>query len=78
MTSQTAHPRTILITGPYQSGKTALLESILHMTGALHRKPEPGKRAFGDQSAEAKSLEMGTEMNIASCSFMGETYHFLD
>jgi elongation factor G len=71
--------RVIALVGPYQSGKTTLLEEILHRCGAVTR---PGTIAagttFGDQSPEARAHLMSVEMNIARLSFMGDDYVFLD
>ena len=71
-------PRAIAFIGPYQSGKTSLLESILCHTGAAHRKAANGSRIFGDTSAEAKAREMGTELNVATTEFMGDRYFLMD
>lgn len=72
-------PRVIALVGPYQSGKTMLLEEILHRCGSL---PRPGTIAagstFGDQSPEARAHQMSVELNIARTKFMGEDYVFLD
>lgn len=73
----TGEVRVVALVGPYQSGKTALLESILVTCGALARKGGNG-RLFGDTSAEAKARAMGVELNIAQAEYMGERYVFLD
>ncbi len=72
------NPRVIAIVGPQSSGKTSLLESILCQTSALERRSGNGIRLFGDTSHEAKARTMGTEINVASTQFMGDTYTFLD
>jgi elongation factor G len=71
--------RVIALVGPYQSGKTTLLEEILHRCGAVPRpgKPSDGS-SFGDASPEARAHQMTVEANIARCSFMGDDYVFLD
>jgi elongation factor G len=72
-------PRTIALVGPYLSGKTTLLESILFITGAIHRKGLAlNGNMTGDSSAEAKAHHMGVELNVASCDYLGDTYTFLD
>ncbi|MEX6723474.1 elongation factor G [Parapedomonas caeni] len=68
--------RVVALVGPYQSGKTSLLESILAVTGQLTRRP--GTRVFGDTSPEARTREMGVELNVAHTEFMGERYAFID
>ena len=73
-----AGPRAIALIGPYQSGKTSLLESILNTTGTNMRPSDDGRRFFGDTSAEAKAQEMGIELNVATCEFMGDRFFFID
>ncbi|HXV74610.1 MAG TPA: elongation factor G, partial [Sphingomonadales bacterium] len=72
-------PRAIAIVGPYLSGKTTLLESILAMTGRVNRKgAQPGLRLFGDTSAESKEQAMGIDLNAATTEFLEDTFFFLD
>jgi elongation factor G len=72
-------PRCIAIVGPFQSGKTALLEAILERTGAITRAGRAADRnTVGDASAEARDHAMSVEPNVASCEFMGETFTFID
>lgn len=72
-------PRAIAIVGPYQSGKTSLLERILFTTGDLNRKSvSGGARVFGDTSPEAKNQSMGIDLNVATTEFMGDRLYFLD
>lgn len=72
-------PRTIALVGPYLSGKTTLMENILFITGAIHRKGTAVQgNMTGDSSTEAKSHQMGIELNVASCDYLGDTYTFLD
>ncbi|HVL73052.1 MAG TPA: GTP-binding protein, partial [Beijerinckiaceae bacterium] len=74
-----AGPRCIAIVGPFQSGKTTLLEEILARTGAIER---PGRVAdgssVGDGSAEARAHAMSVEPNVARAEFMGESFTFVD
>jgi elongation factor G len=71
--------RCIALVGPFQSGKTTLLEAILARTGAIPRQGtvEAGS-TVGDASAEARHHKMGVEASFATTSFLGETYTFLD
>ena len=72
-------PRCIALVGPYQSGKTTLLEAILYRCGAIPRQGRlADKNTIGDASSEARSLGMGVEVNVATANFMGESFTFLD
>jgi elongation factor G len=72
-------PRTIALIGPYLSGKTTLLENILYVTEAVHRKGTVTQgNTVGDSSGEARAHGMGVEVNVASCDYLGDTYTFLD
>jgi elongation factor G len=65
--------------GPFQSGKTTLLEAILARTGAIQRQGtvEAGT-TVGDASKEARHHKMSTELTVAATEFMGDSYTFLD
>ena len=76
---RTAGPRLIALVGPFQSGKTTLLESILARTGALQRQGRvPDGTSIGDASPEARAHVMSTEPNIASTDYLGDRYTFID
>src|SRR5256714_11754885 len=72
-------PRCIALVGPFQSGKTTLLEAILARTGAIPRQGtvEAGS-SVGDASAEARHHKMSVELSVATTSFLGDTYTFID
>ena len=72
-------PRCIALVGPFQSGKTSLLEAMLAHSGAIQRvgTVEAGN-TVGDASAEARAHGMSTEMNVATIDFFGDAYTFLD
>jgi elongation factor G len=75
----TAGPRCIAIVGPFQSGKTTLLEAILERTGAISRAGRvAGGDSVGDASAEARAHGMSIEPNVARVDFLGETMTFVD
>ncbi len=72
-------PRTVALVGPYGSGKTSLLESLLVVTGAIQRKGNVAqKNSVGDASSEARARQMSVEVNCASTEFMGERFTILD
>src|ERR1700733_10729941 len=72
-------PRCIALVGPFQSGKTTLLEAILARTGAIARQGnvETGN-TVGDGSAEARHHRMSVALTVATTPFMGDSYTFLD
>jgi elongation factor G len=74
-----AGPRCIAIVGPFQSGKTTLLESILERTGAIGRSGRVTTGdSVGDASAEARAHGMSIEPNVATVGFLGDTMTFVD
>jgi elongation factor G len=65
--------------GPFQSGKTTLLEAILSRTGAIQRQGAvDAGTTVGDASKEARHHQMSVELSVATTSFMGESYTFID
>jgi elongation factor G len=72
-------PRCIALVGPFQSGKTTLLEAILARTGAVARQGavEAGT-TVGDGSKEARHHLMSVELSVATTTFMGESVTFID
>src|SRR6187399_849346 len=72
-------PRCIALVGPFQSGKTTLLEAILARTGAIPRQGtvEAGS-TVGDASAEARHHKMSVELSVATTTFLGDSYTFID
>ncbi len=72
-------PRCIALVGPFQSGKTTLLEAILARTGAVQRQGtvEAGT-TIGDASREARHHKMSVEDTIATTTFMEDRYTFID
>src|SRR3954462_2223017 len=72
-------PRCIALVGPFQSGKTTLLEAILARTGAIPRAGSVDQgSSVGDSSAEARNHKMGVSLTAATTSFMGDIYTFID
>ena len=72
-------PRCIALVGPFQSGKTTLLEAILARTGAVQRQGTvDAGTSVGDASKEARGHKMSVEATFATTSFMDENYVFVD
>lgn len=71
--------RNVAIVGPYSSGKTTLLESLLYVTQAITRKGkiEDGN-TVGDGTPEARDRAMTAELNAACTEYGGIRFTFLD
>ena len=65
--------------GPFQSGKTTLLEAILARTGAIQRQGTvDAGTTVGDASKEARHHKMSVELAVATTDFMDDSYTFID
>ena len=74
-----AGPRLIAILGPFQSGKTSLLESLLARGGGVPRQGSVRDRtSIGDSSPEARAHAMSVEPNIAHVDYLGDRLTFVD
>src|SRR6476620_1913621 len=72
-------PQCIALVGPFQSGKTTLLEAILARTGAIQRQGTvDAGTTVGDASKEARHHKMSVEATFATTNFMGDSYTFVD
>ena len=74
-----AGPRLIAIVGPFQSGKTSLLEGLLARGGGVAR--QGGVRegtSVGDSCNEARAHQMSVEPNVAHVDYMGDRITFVD
>ncbi len=77
--NQTTGPRCIALVGPFQSGKTTLLEAILARTGAIKSAGSvDAGTSVGDASPEARHHKMGVGLTAAATTFMGDSYTFID
>jgi elongation factor G len=72
-------PRCIALVGPFQSGKTTLLEAILARTDAIQRQGTVDTgTTVGDASKEARHHHMSVELTVATTTFMDDSYTFID
>src|SRR5436309_3287285 len=72
-------PRCIALVGPFQSGKTTLLEAILARTGAIKNAGSvDAGTSVGDASPEARHHKMGVGISAATTTFIGDSYTFID
>lgn len=71
--------RNVAIVGPYLSGKTTLLESLLFVTGAISRKGSIKEgNTVGDGVTEARDRQMSVEVSVASTEYQDIRFTFLD
>ncbi len=71
--------RNVAIVGPYLSGKTTLLESLLFVTGAISRKGNvKDGNTVGDSNAEARERNMTVEVTAASTEYNDVRFTFID
>jgi elongation factor G len=78
-TGRSRNPRCAALVGPYLSGKTTLLEALLHASGATTRRgTQKEGNTVGDSAHEARARQMSTETNVAHCAFLGDEWTFLD
>jgi elongation factor G len=71
--------RNVAIVGPYSSGKTSLLESILFVTGAITRKGSIKEgNTVSDSSPESRDRSMSVEASVASTTYQDIDFTFLD
>ena len=79
VTEPPSAPRCAALVGPYLSGRTSLLESILIATGAVGRRGSVRDgTTVGDGSAEARARQMSTELNVATTEYLGDIWTFID
>lgn len=71
--------RNVAIVGPYSSGKTTLLESLLFVSGAITRKGSIKEgNTVSDSSPEARDRQMSVEVSAASTTHDKIEFTFLD
>lgn len=71
--------RNVAIVGPYLSGKTTLLESLLFVTGAITRKGSVKEsNTVGDSAQESKERQMSVEVSAATTLYNDVRFTFID
>jgi elongation factor G len=79
MANGIAAPRCAALIGPYLSGKTTLLEALLHASGGTSRRGSVRDgNSVGDHTPEARARQMSTEINVANATFLGDPWTILD
>ncbi len=72
-------PRCIALVGPFQSGKTSLLEAVLERCGAVAKAGRVSDgSSFGDSGPEARAHGHGIEPAFATVDHGGEAFTFVD
>lgn len=72
-------PRCAALVGPYLSGKTTLMESILFITGKIGRRGSVKEgNTVGDASTEARARQMSTELSVAETEYLGDKWTLVD
>lgn len=71
--------RLIALAGPFQCGKTTLLDAILASNKTIAKQGSVADgSSVGDASPEARAHKMSVEANIAAVDYMGDRYTFVD
>ncbi|MBI1775928.1 MAG: elongation factor G [Proteobacteria bacterium] len=74
-----ARPRTAVLVGPYLSGKTTLLESLLFACEAIPKRGSvKDATSVGDGAPEARARKMSVEASAASATYLGDPWTFID
>lgn len=78
-TGRSGAARAIALVGPSGTGKTTLMEALLHAAGAIDRRGSvDAGTSVGDASPEARNRRQSIEMNVGRFEFMGDRYALID
>ncbi len=76
---QAAPARAVALIGPCGTGKTTLVEAMLHACERIQRKGSVAQgTSVGDASEEARARGLSTEVNVARFEYLGDQYVVLD
>ncbi|MDX1483753.1 MAG: elongation factor G [Alphaproteobacteria bacterium] len=79
MSEGTNGVRCVALVGPYLSGKTTLLESLLHVSGAIHRRGSVTEgNTVSNFSPEARARQMSVEATASHAEYLGDAWRFID
>lgn len=79
MNEKVRSTRNVGIVGPYLSGKTTLVESLLSVTGAISRKGSvKDGNTVGDSATEARDRQMSVEVSAANTEYENVRFTFID
>ncbi len=71
--------RCAVLVGPYQSGKTSLMEAMLAAMGSIERKgSSKDGSTVGDSSEEARKRQSGTELAVAGGHYLDDNWVLID
>ena len=71
--------RCAVLVGPYLSGKTTLLESLLFATGAIPRKGTvKDGNTVGDAAPESRARQISVELSVGETEYLGDKWCFID
>ena len=78
MSQKISQPRVAAIVGPYNSGKTSLLESLLYVTGTIDRKGTALDLTRVGDATDGKKKQTGVETTFTAVRFLDEPWFFAD